>query len=66
MTEKLLCTTTEAAHAIGCGRTRLYELMGEGRLDARSCGGRTLVTMDSLRRFADSLPRADIRAKEAA
>ena len=66
MTEKLLCTTTEAAHAIGCGRTRLYELIADGSLDARSCGGRTLITAESLRKFAANLPTAPIRAKETA
>lgn len=64
--DKLLCNTTEAMHAIGCGRTRLYGLIAEGHLDARSCGGRTLITTESLRRFAESLPPAPIRTKEVA
>jgi len=30
--EKLLLTTTEAAAALGIGRTKLYELIGVGEL----------------------------------
>ncbi len=60
MTEKLLFTTGEAKHSIGCGTTKLYELIGARRLDARSCGGRTLITAESLRAYAASLPPAPI------
>jgi excisionase family DNA binding protein len=53
----------EACAALGIGRTRLYALIGEGKIEARSCGGRTLIPADSLRSFVASLPPAPIGAK---
>ena len=47
----------ERACAIsGCGRTKIYELIAAGLLDARKLGRRTLVTDESLRGFLASLP----------
>ena len=48
----------EACAALGIGRTRLYALIAEGRIEARACGGRTLIPADSLRAFLASLPPA--------
>jgi hypothetical protein len=45
----------------GLTRSRLYELMGSGDLEARKCGRRTLLVGDSLRAYLARLPRADIR-----
>lgn len=42
----------------GCGRTKLYQLIAQGLLDARKLGRRTLITDESLRRFLASLPPA--------
>ena len=42
----------------GCGRTKLYQLIALGFLDARKLGRRTLVTDESLRRFLAGLPPA--------
>ena len=39
-----------------CGRTKLYQLIALGLLDARKLGRRTLVTDESLRRFLAGLP----------
>ena len=63
---KLAYTVPQACDASGIGRTRLYELIAQRRLDARACGGRTLITADSLATYIASLPPAPIRAKEAA
>jgi hypothetical protein len=60
-TEPLLYTVDEARRIIASGNTRLYELIGAGKLDARKAGGRTLITGESLRAYAASLPKADIR-----
>lgn len=38
------------------GRTKIYELLGEGKLDARRDGKRTLITIESIRRYQSSLP----------
>lgn len=56
----------DACTALGIGRTRLYALIAEGRIEARACGGRTLIPADSLRAFLASLPPAPIGRKSAA
>ena len=40
----------------GPHRTKLYELIKEGRILARKCGSRTLIDGDSLRAYLASLP----------
>jgi excisionase family DNA binding protein len=56
--------STNDARRIGCfGNTKLYELIGEGRLEAVKLGGKTLITAASLDAFIASLPRADIFMK---
>jgi excisionase family DNA binding protein len=55
----------EACDACGIGRTRLYALIAEGKIEARQCGGRTLIPAQSLRSFLDALPAAPIRRKPA-
>ena len=45
----------------GLTRSRLYELMGSGDLEARKAGRRTLIVGESLRSYLAGLPRADIR-----
>lgn len=50
-TSKLAYTVEEACDAIGIGRTKLYALANEGRIDMRKVGGRTVVTVESLRRL---------------
>lgn len=55
----------DACRALGIGRTRLYALIAEGKIEARACGGRTLIPADSLRAFVANLPPAAIRKKDA-
>jgi excisionase family DNA binding protein len=50
-TPKLAFTIAEACHAIGISRSKLYELIGEGRVEARKIGSRTIIPTDSLRRL---------------
>jgi hypothetical protein len=49
--EKIAYTVPEALAAVGIGRTNLYKLAKEGKLDLRKVGGRTLVSAASLRRL---------------
>lgn len=56
----------EACAASGLGRTRLYALIAEGKIEARQCGGRTLIPAESLRTFLANLPAAPIRKTNAA
>jgi excisionase family DNA binding protein len=55
---RLLYTLREAAAAIGCGHTKLYNTINSGVLDVRRFGKRTLITAESLEAFVEKLPRA--------
>lgn len=57
---------TDACKILGIGRTNLYRLIGENKIEARQCGGRTLIPADSLRAFIANLPPAPIRSKKSA
>ena len=46
--QRLACTVAEACEATGLGRTKLYELIGEGLLDTTTIGRRRLVLVRSL------------------
>ena len=35
------------------GKTKLFELLREGKLDRRKCGSKTLVTLASILDFAE-------------
>jgi excisionase family DNA binding protein len=48
-TQKLAYTIAEACDAVGIGRTKLYELIGEGRVKTRKIGARTVIPAESLR-----------------
>jgi hypothetical protein len=52
--ERLLYTTAEAL--LGCGPTRLYELLADNKLRARRLGPRTMIEAASLHELVDSLP----------
>ena len=53
---KFLYRTSEAKAALGCGTTKLYELINSGVLDTRRFGKRTCITAASLEAFVASLP----------
>lgn len=48
-TPKLAFTIPEACHAIGIGRSKMYELISQGRVETRKIGKRTIIPADSLR-----------------
>ncbi len=50
-----------AARALGIGRSSIYRLISEGKLEARALGGRTVIPAASLQAFVASLPPAPIR-----
>jgi excisionase family DNA binding protein len=54
-------TIAEAAKASGLSRSTIYELIAAKKIDARKSGARTLIPAESLRRFIEGLPAADIR-----
>jgi hypothetical protein len=43
------------------GRTKIYDLLGKGKLDAVKDGSRTLITIASIRRYQSSLPPATFK-----
>lgn len=47
--EPLAYSIKEACRVSSLGRTRIYQLIGEGRLEARRIGKRTLIPAASLR-----------------
>ncbi len=46
--QKLTCTINEACEMTGLGRTKLYELIGDGHLTTTTVGRRRLVVVRSL------------------
>lgn len=50
--EALLVSINDTAKALNLGRTSVYELIKEGRLETRKMGRRRLVTVSSIRRLA--------------
>jgi len=42
------CSVADAVIASGIGRSTLYTLMRDGKLDFTKCGGRRLVRVESL------------------
>ena len=49
--QRLTCTVAEACEATGLGRTKLYELVGDGQVDTTTIGRRRLVQVRSLRQL---------------
>lgn len=47
----------EAVRMFGIGRTKLYELIQRGDIEAVKLGRRTLIRAASARAFIESLPR---------
>lgn len=62
----LAYTVTDACKALGIGRTKLYDLIAKGRIEARALDGRTLIPSHSLHSFVAALPPAQIRSNLAA
>jgi excisionase family DNA binding protein len=52
--QKLTCTINEACEMTGLGRTKLYELIGDGHLATTTVGPRRLVVVRSLLSLLES------------
>jgi excisionase family DNA binding protein len=48
--EPLALSINDAAKALSLGRTSIYAMIGDGRLEAFKLGRRTLIRMESIRR----------------
>lgn len=55
--DPVLVSVKDACRVGGFGRTVAYKLARAGRIDMRKIGRKTVVTAESLDRFAQSLPR---------
>jgi excisionase family DNA binding protein len=53
---KLAYSIEEACAAVSLGTTKLYELIGEGKISAKAEGRRTLIPRESLLSYLSSLP----------
>ncbi len=49
--EPLAYSVKDAVRVTSIGKTRLYQLISEGRLEVRRIGSRTLIPAESLRRL---------------
>ena len=56
-TPPLAHTIPEAMRISGIGRSKLYELIRSGELEARKLGTRTLIPAKALRELIAGLPR---------
>ncbi|MDZ4117201.1 MAG: helix-turn-helix domain-containing protein [Xanthomonadaceae bacterium] len=51
----LIHSVSEAAHRLGLGRTKIYELIGSGQLRPIRIGRRVLIPESELQRLIDTL-----------
>lgn len=56
MTLKPAYTVSQFLTDFAMGRTRFYELVGQGVIRVRKNGSKTIVTGDDAQAFLDSLP----------
>lgn len=52
--EPLVVSVNDAAKALGLGRTSIYSMIGDGRLETFKLGRRTLIKTASIRRLVDA------------
>ncbi|GGJ10855.1 helix-turn-helix domain-containing protein [Neoroseomonas lacus] len=55
--ETLAVSISEACRIVGIGRSTLYEALARGEIEAAQAGRRTIVIVESLRRYVAALPR---------
>ncbi|MGC9217234.1 helix-turn-helix domain-containing protein [Acidithiobacillus sp.] len=58
--EPLAYRVPDACAALGIGRTLLYRLIAEGKIEARAIAGRTIIPAASVNAFLAALPNAPI------
>lgn len=62
MNDKISLTIQDVSKTTGIGRTRVFELIRDGKLLARKIGTRTIILAEDLKTFLDKLPSAGNRA----
>lgn len=53
--EQIFVNVRDACVLLSLGRTKFYELVSENRIETHKIGRRTLVKMESLRKFSESV-----------
>ncbi|MCZ8184217.1 MAG: helix-turn-helix domain-containing protein [Beijerinckiaceae bacterium] len=61
MNDKISLTIQDVSKTTGIGRTKVFELIREGKLPARKIGTRTIILAEDLKAFLDKLPQAGHR-----
>lgn len=61
--QPILCSIPQASAIIGRGVGAIYGLIGDGKIRAVKSNGRTLIWVDSLREYANGLPKAEVRPR---
>lgn len=56
--DRVTCTVNEACQATGLGRSSIYELIGEGRLETTKVNGRRLILVRSVLKLAEPSAKA--------
>jgi excisionase family DNA binding protein len=57
--EPVTLRVNDAGSALGLSRSKVYDLIAAGKLEAVKLGGRTLVTASSIRALVDASPRME-------
>jgi hypothetical protein len=57
--EPICCSIAEGQRLSGLGRSEFYEAIGDGRIEAKKHGSRTLVVVESIRNYLSNLPPYD-------
>ena len=64
--EPIAVTIPDAIRISGLSRSEIYRRLAAGDLEAIKSGTRTLILMDSIKRYLASLPTAQYRGPKAA
>jgi excisionase family DNA binding protein len=54
----IFVTVNEAKRLLSLGHTTVYQLMNSGALERVKSGGKTLISYESVKRYAESLREA--------
>jgi len=61
--EPLLVSIPQTCQLVGRCTATIYELLGSGLLEAKKSDNRTLVTMESIKRYVADLPKAKVASR---
>ena len=64
--EPIAVTLPDAIRISGLSRSEIYRRLAAGDIDAIKSGTRTLILVDSIKRYLASLPTAQYRGPKAA